>query len=115
MAAKTIIVLETNTNDGGQVTLRTAMWFPITPGKEVPRPDILKSQWSGASGPEVASLQSGSVLEEVRVMSFPKSFTTAQIKASLVAAYSDRLAYLASLPFVGQYYGLFYDGSVWSA
>jgi hypothetical protein len=115
MAAKQIITLETNTADGGQISVRVAMWFPVTAGKELPRPDMLKSAWSGASAGEMTALQTGTVVEETRTFNFPNSYTVTQIKAALVAAYATRATYLATLPFQGQYYGIFYDGATWSA
>lgn len=113
--AKQVITLETNPSDGGAIIVNVAMWFPVTAGKEVPIPSLTKSTWSGASAAEIQALQLGQVKEEVQVLRFPSSFTTAQIKAALVSAYNDRKTYLASLPFQGQFYGVFFDGTVWSA
>lgn len=113
--AKQIIALETNPSDGGYISISTAMWFPVAAGKEVPVPTLTKSAWTGASPAEIQALQAGTMKEEVNTFRFPSSYTAAQIKAELQASYVTRLAYLNSLPFQGQYYGVFFDGSVWSA
>jgi hypothetical protein len=60
-------------------------------------------------------LQAGRVIEEFHSDSFPNTFTATQIKASLVAQYTSRKAYFASLPARGAFYGLTYDGTAWSA
>lgn len=112
-----IIILETNPGDGGMVAIRCAMWFPITAGQEVPLSGFSSSfKTKGAVGPtaqEVTDLQDGKVVEEVRSIQFPKSFTSSQIRGSLVAAYVDRLAFRATLPNTGQFYGTAYDGTAW--
>jgi hypothetical protein len=113
--AKQIIALETNPSDGGYISLTIAMWFPVPAGREVTVPSLTKSAWTGASAAEIQALQLGTVKEEVNTFRFPSSYSAAQIKAELQASYTARLAYLNSLPFQGQYYGVFFDGTVWSA
>lgn len=113
--AKQIIILDTDPSDGGNNTIRAVFWFAVAVNRRVPRPDITVSAWASASAPEMAALQDGSVLEEVVIRSFPTSTSNASIKAIMVAAYTDRLAYLNALPFKLQFNGVFYDGATWSA
>lgn len=113
-----IIILETNPADGGMLAIRCAMWFPVTGGQEVPIAGYASAfKTKGEIGPsaqEVTDLQEGKVVEEVRALQFPKSFTPAQIRGALVAAYNDRLAFRATLPNTGQFYGLSFDGTTWT-
>lgn len=114
--AKQIVILETNTDNGGAFSVRLVFWFPIVAGKQVPIPALTKSLWTGASAAEITALQNGSVVEELRNFSFAKTETTANIKLFLAKAYADRKTYLDSLPFVGQFYGIYLDDTTgWSA
>jgi hypothetical protein len=115
---KQIIILETNPADGGQISLRTVLWFPVPAGQEVPIANFASAYKASATKPgptaqETTDLQEGKVVEEVKTFSFPRSFTPAQLRASLQAAYADRLAYRATLPNVGAYYGVYFDGAAW--
>jgi hypothetical protein len=115
--ARQITVLETNPADGGQISVRCAFWFPVTAGKEVPKPTYT-SVITGAAiptGAEDSALKAGQVLEEVKAFTFPDNMSAATIKSTLVTFYARRAAYLATLPFQGQYYGVIYDGTSWSA
>lgn len=113
---KQIIVLETNPADGGQNTLKVVFWYAIAANRQIARPDISASAWSGASAAEVQALKDGTVQEEVRFISVPASSTTAEIKATVNKAYTDRAAYLSAQPFKLQYAGVFFDSVTgWSA
>ena len=112
--AKQIVIIETNTADGGSNTVRAVFWFAVPVARRVPRPDITASAYKDATAAEMTALQDGSVLEEVKLQGFPASQTGATIKATLVQQYTDRATYLATLPFKLQFYGVFYDGAVWS-
>jgi hypothetical protein len=114
--AKQVIVLESNPADGGFINIRAAMWYPVTAGQEVPIPTLTKSAWAAASAQEVSDLQAGRVIEEVNAYKFPNSYSTATIKTELQSIYNARKAYLATVPFQGQYYGVFWDSVTgWSA
>lgn len=114
--AKQVIILETNPADGGQNTIRAVFWFAVPVARRVPLPATTMSAWSGAdANTELIPIRDGSVLEEVKQLSFPQSFTTAQIKGALQASYTDRQTYLATLPPRLQYNGVFWDGATWSA
>jgi hypothetical protein len=114
--AKQIIVLETNPADGGRNSIKYVAWFAVPVNKQVPQPAVANSQWSGASQAEIDAIRSGAVLEEVRTISVPASYSTTELKAVLQKDYTDRLNYLANQPFKLQYNGVFFDSvSGWSA
>jgi hypothetical protein len=118
MAARQIIVLETNPADGGQIAVRAAFWFPVTAGQEVPKPGFVSAITKDPFKPtaqEATDLQDGKVFEEVKSFSFPDNTLAATIKSSLVSFYQRRAAYLATMPFQGKFYGVSYDGAAWSA
>lgn len=112
--AKQIIILETSSPEGGCIGLNYLFWIPVAAGSESPRANAV-SAFAGATTTENADLQAGRVIEEFHSDSFPSTFTSTQIKGSLVAQYTARKAYLASLPARGAFYGLNFDGTAWSA
>lgn len=113
---KQIIVLDTNPSAGGAFVVRCAMWFPVAVGREWPVGSGGGSAFSGASAAEVQAIQTGQVIEEVKQFEFPSTTATAAIKTALVNSYNSRNTFLATQPFKGQYYGVYYDSSsVWSA
>ena len=113
--AKQIIVLDTNPADGGAISVRCAMWFPVTAGKEWPLGSGAGSAWVGASAAEVQSIQQGQVVEEVKAYNYPSTTTVPNIKTALVNSWTSRNAFLATQPFKGQFYGVFLENSSWSA
>lgn len=111
---KHVIILETNPSEGGLVSIRAAFWLEV-PGEQVVRiPQLAAAAWRDASDDEITALQNGTVVEEVRTFIFPISLGVDDVHKILQIAYEDRAAYLASLPFKGQYYGAFFDGSQWT-
>lgn len=107
--AKEVIVLETNQNDGGFITIRAVFWIPVTSGQEQPIQSLAASAWSGASAAEIGALQQGTVLEEVRTFVFPSTMATADVQKLLQTGWNSRAAYLATVPPKGQYYGVYFD------
>lgn len=112
--AKQIIILETIPNDGGRNTIKAAYWFAIAVNRRVPVAN-LQSAWEDASAPEIAALQDGSILEEVRTIQVATSATVAQTKAALLLDYNDRKTYLDAQPFKLQHAGVYYENNAWSA
>jgi hypothetical protein len=112
--AKQIIVLDVDgISRGGEITVHYLLW--LTTALPVAKPGI-QSQWSGASGAEVAALAAGTTIEEGYSRSFPISYTTAQIKAYLNAHFASRQNFLTGAPQPGEFFGVFYDsGTLWSA
>lgn len=114
--SKSIIILDTNPTDGGSIAVRCVMWFPVTAGKEWPLGSGVGSVWQGASAAEAQAIQLGQVIEEQKAYSFPSTTTVPTIKTFLVNSYGTRNGYLATQPFRGQFYGVFFDSSnTWSA
>lgn len=111
---KQVIVLDTP-SDGGFTTLVTVFWHPVTSGK-LARPGAT-SLWRGASVTENAAIANGDIIEEQQALRVPASFTAAQSKAFLEAAYAARAAFLSGQAPKGQYYGVFFDPGAggWSA
>lgn len=111
---KQIIILETNPEDGGRNSIRAVYWFGVPLARRIVKP-AATSGFAAISQAELDALKDGSVLEEVRSIELPASFTTAEIKAALQKDYADRLAYLGAQPNKLQYAGVFFDGAAWSA
>lgn len=111
---KQIIILETNPASGGLIAINAVFWFPVTSGREIPIASAT-SFYKQASASEITALQNGTVIEEFRpAISFPNSFTTAQIQGSLAATWTARKAYLDTLPNPIAVYGKFWDGTTWT-
>lgn len=119
--ARQIIVLDISQANGGQKAVRVAFWFPIAQAKAYPKPtfqsavDPTLAQAGQPSAQEISDLRAGLVLEEVGVYIFASSYTTAQIKADLQQLYTDRLAAVTAQPNPISFYGVSFDGAVWSA
>lgn len=111
---KHVIILETNPSEGGLISIRAAFWLDVPPEQAVQIPQLAASSWRNASDEEIKALQAGTVIEEVRTFIFPVSLGVDDVHKLLQIAYVDRAAYLASVPFKGQYYGAFFDGSQWT-
>lgn len=117
MATKQIIVLSQQ-SDGFNVSYQVAFWFPVTLN---PTPKSSGSVWSasgtsvGASAPENTAIQNGSIVEEVRGFGpYPVGTPTSALQAILQQYWVKRNAQIAGQG-ANQFYGTFFDGSVWSA
>lgn len=111
---KQVIITRTATV-GGILSVQAVLWYPVPLGREVPRPDVQNSAYRQATQAELDAIKAGRVLEEADTYRFPKSLTSVQIKSFLVSVWTDRKAFLDTNPLEGQYYGTFYDGTIWSA
>lgn len=113
--ARQIIVLERTPQSNGAASARVVFWLTVAAGQEAPRPG-LTSAVQGTdqpTGPELAALQAGTVIEFVSSWQFPASYTLAQAKTFLEVAYADaQAAVTANSP--GKLYGLVWDGSAWA-
>lgn len=110
--ARQIIILETNPADGGQISVNCVFWFPVTAGQEIPKAGFV-SAFKTPTSQEATDLQAGKILEEYHNYVFPSGTSAASVKSSLVAYYSARGTYRATLPNQGQFYGTAYDGTAW--
>lgn len=98
--------------------VKAVFWFAVAnPLARVPKSgaSLAADIPGGLTAGELSSLADGSVLEEPVQVSYSTTTTSTVIKADLVKRYADRGAYLATLSPTRQYYGIYYDGSVWSA
>ena len=111
--AKQIIVLGVSSQVGGEYSINAVFWYPVEAGKELPAPSIT-SAYKLASAAEITALQSGSVLEESRNYIVPSSYTIALVETFLLTMYNAKVAYMASKPETGNFYGFNYDGTVWN-
>src|SRR5690349_9887957 len=105
--AKQIIVLDQN-SDGTNQTIRFAFWFPVTAGI-TPQPTFV-SAWSGASTAENTALQNGTVKEELYFHTFPLGTPTANIKAVVNQAWTQRNTQINGIG-PNQYFGVFFDSA----
>src|SRR5262245_37316559 len=112
--AKEIIILDVLRGPGGDRSIRCALWFPIPLARRVPKPGAT-SIFRNALAAEITDLQTGAVIEEVYDFQVPGATTAAQIKTFLEAKWSARNTEISNLPDPNQFYGIFWDGTVWSA
>jgi hypothetical protein len=116
MATKQIIVLSQSTN-GTEVTYQVAFWFAITLN---PVSQTAGSLWVpsgtslGASVAENSAIQAGTVREESASFSFPIGTPISAIEAVLQAAWAKRNTQISSQG-ANQFYGSWFDGTVWGA
>ena len=112
--AKDIIILDVNAGDGGFNTVKCCFWIPNP--NPVPRPAGVTSAYANADASEVAAIQAGSVIEEVRSFSFPNTLSQAQVEANLLAMYNARKTWYAAQVPPGKFYGIYHDSVTgWSA
>lgn len=114
-ATKQIIVLS-QTSDGIQVSYNILFWYPIS-ANPVPRANgsvwIASGTSIGATAAENTAIQNGSIFEEQRAFSFAVGTAVANIEAVLQQYWTKRNAQLAGQG-GNQFYGSFWDGTVWS-
>jgi hypothetical protein len=109
--AKQIIALNQSSN-GTEVSYGVAFWYSIASGL---LPQTAGSVWTGASAPENAAIQAGSVKEEVQSFSFPVGTPIAAIKAVLQQAWAERNQQINGMG-PNAVYGVFFDSVTgWSA
>ena len=112
LPAKEVIVLAIRTSTPAVINVQYALW--LTTLVPVPQPGAV-SVWTGASAQENAAIAAGLVIEETRARDFPNTLTKAQIEGFLQAEFQAGQAYLQSVAQPGQFYGVFFDGTGWSA
>lgn len=111
--AKEIIVLETTVDANGNQNIRFAFWFAVSAGKQVPRPGF-SSAYRGASSAESASLQAGTVVEQIGSAQYPNGTATATIQADLQSRWTAANTTFQALTSPNQFYGAFWDGTTWT-
>lgn len=119
--ARQILLTETRKASDGITQVNGFFWYPIAAANaQVPRPGFVSAGigFTGAAlitPAEQASLEDGSVREESFGRVYPASTTNAQIKADLQKYFTDRSAAVALEPPTRQYFGVSFNGTVWSA
>jgi hypothetical protein len=111
--AREITILDVTPNDVNDNIARIAFWFYPPAANQVPNPGA-SSQWRGASATDNANIQSGAIIEEVRVITFLQNMSLTEIKAYLLTAYNNRAAQLTAKVNPNQFYGANFDGNVWT-
>lgn len=110
---KQIIVLETFPLPGGVSQVNCLFWFPVIPGREIPRPGAT-TVFRTASTAEVQAIQQGTVVEEAFQHHVPPSTPQATVQTQLQAIYANRKAAFDAKPNPNQFYGLAWDGAAWA-
>lgn len=72
------------------------------------------SNWTGASASENNAIKAGTTLEQSLSVSYPSTYSAAQIQSDLQARCNGLQATLAAGVQPGSFYGGFYDGAGWS-
>jgi len=110
--AKKIIILDVSSPSPQELAIRYIFWIP-TPFP-VQRPNAL-SLWNNASTSELDAIRNGNIIEEQFIRNFPSTLGVQAIKDHLTEHYRSRVIYFDSMPRPGQYYGIYFDGTTWSA
>lgn len=113
--AKQVIVLSRTYGDG--VLTKGVVWVAL-PGsyQAISANPSFTSQYVLATSAELASIQVGSTAELYFQVEMPKSTTLAQQKTEFLHTASIlTLTFLSSQAVSLQYYGVFWDGTTWSA
>jgi hypothetical protein len=113
LPARQIIILEVADGDPGQLRIRYALW--LTTATPVVQPSTTTSVWSGVSAAENAAIVAGTTVEKVKTDQFPKTFAKVDIQAFLAKDYAAEQQQLASTTQPGTFFGVFFDGTGWSA
>lgn len=109
-AAKQVVVLSVNAL-GPNNQINYVFWLTTT----APVPNSsLTSQYANASTQELNAIKAGTTIEQSGSMTYPSTYTKAQIQADLLIRYQSAQSTLANGTQPGQFYGGFYDGTGWS-
>ena len=113
--AKQVIVLNRTVGDGILTTGVVWVAVPSAQWAMVQNPSAT-SQFVLATSAELAEIQLGHISEVPFQIDMDKSLTLAQQKTQfLLTASQVSVTYLSSQSVKLQYYGVFYDGTTWSA
>lgn len=111
--ARQIIILE-RLNEPSDFSFRYLFWATVPAARVGAYADAAAtSAFKSATGPELAALQAGQVVEHVDTAFYPAGTAIAVIEADLVAKFNVYQAQItAANPTVR--YGTYYDGAVWT-
>src|SRR6184192_3931291 len=110
------MILDVGLPQGGWITARFVMWFPVTLGNELAQPNF-NSVWQDIVTKDNAlltALRAGQYVEKVYAHDFPAGMSLANVEAFLSAAWNAVNNYLTGVPQPGQFYGTYWDGTSWT-
>lgn len=111
--AKKIVILGVS-QSSLWTSVNAVFWFPVTVAGTA-KAQTAGSAWAGASAPENAAIQAGTVIEEQMTHTFPTGLATASIKDFLLTYWASRNAQIAGVG-PNLYNGVFDDSVTgWSA
>lgn len=109
--AKQIIILE----QLSPTSWRYAMWATVITARQSFYADPTKiSAYKAASGPELADIQAGRVVEAVGTVSKPSASTIADIQVDLQNQYALYQTEVNNNQWPGRRYGSNWDGTTWT-
>jgi hypothetical protein len=111
--AKKIILLSRRPDE--TITLAGIFWLDVSAARQAAYANpSATSAYKDATGPEIAALQAGQVLEFSWYREWPPGTGVAAIRAALVNQFNAEQTRLsAQNPW--QFYGTFWDGTAWTA
>lgn len=111
--ARKIIILE-RVNMPSDQDFRVAFWLDVPVARQTFYASAsATSQVKGITGPELAALQTGAVVEEIVLVQGKSTLTQGELLAALIARYNARQAeFTARNPWAR--YGSSWDGSTWT-
>lgn len=112
MAAKQVIVLDTQADANGNQNVRYLFWLAVGANKGLPNPAAV-SQYRGATPAEIASLQTGAVVERSGSVQYPNGTATATIQADLQLRWAAANTAFQAQPNLNQFFGANWDGNTW--
>jgi len=119
--ARQIIVMDRRPSGWpGSHTLRAVFWLAVPTGQEIPVAGFT-SAVKGTDQPDATEQQAladGTVMEFVVNYSMPSNYSLPNAKAFLEASYAQCVAAFASATQFGtpgQFYGMKWDGTTWTA
>ena len=113
--AKKIIILTRNNPWPQEIGITYAMWadVPLARQSKYVKPNDWLSAYDGADAGELTLLRSGAVTEKVESTNVPVGTNTATIKNIIEAAFT-RFQNEVTNEASWQFYGTFFDGTIWT-
>jgi hypothetical protein len=112
IAAKQVVVLAVNTSTPGQIQITYVLWLTTT--SPVARA-LATSSWTGASTQENAAIAAGTTIEVNKAHMLPVALGKVALELLLATDFASSQAAQASSTQPGQFYGVYFDGTGWSA
>ena len=111
---KKIILLELRPGTGlGDNQVSACFRFAVPHERRVPRPGA-GSAYRGSTAAELEDIASGAVIEETVSLQMQPDCSRQMLNETLESMYARRVAELAALPNINEFYGAAWNGEVWS-